>query len=412
MNEASFPLQRLKNVSENIFSIAVIACVLLMSLAPKMIVPAVLICILCLLISEVRHLQVRDLIAKSLVLIIVAFVISLSFYVLFETNIRSTKESLKTLLICVPFLVTYNLFIKTRYQFPNWLCIALPYIYFFSLILCLHQLSTNTSIKFLLGLSAENATERDFNDFVLSNVLFFWFVLAVHVRFSIRRLSWLTLLNMLLLLYIVIISSSETAKLCLIASSLIFFVSILIKQKTKLLIQTLILLSLLLISFIPTKLINQGLESSVINNIQVSLGDSALHRIDIWDHNLNLIKQKPLVGWGTSLGKELPGADTESFYSALVKRNDFSHTHNVFIQAAVCMGVLGTVLILFFLQLHLKKIEQATSVLQPYAYAAFTSWLCAWLVGISLWRSWCLVFLAFYMLCFALLLTKQNQADN
>ena len=397
MNTSSVNYFSKTSIVNTTFVVMLMCLVLLLSTSPKLISTIPVFFILCLLLFNIKDVRAKDFYSNYSYLLLGGLLLSLTLYILFDVKEQATMSLIKCLLLCMPFVVVFHILKKHRPPVPTLLGTALPVLYLFSLLMSLYQLNTEVSVKFLFGLSTEKGTERDFNDYVLSNMMFIWLCLIMG---SFSKHKWIKIINVVniaLLSYLVFISTSETAKVCLLLSVAFYFFCLYSEKHIKKLILFSLFVFLAALFIMPAHIVKQGPDSEVSKNILSTLGESALHRVDIWHYNSCLILQRPWTGWGTSRGNALPESAGKAFHSELVTRNDFTHPHNALLQVMLDLGVFGLVLIITVLFLVLNHAARFNAAYRPFIYAAIISFLCAWLVGVSLWRSWWLVYIAIYM---------------
>jgi putative inorganic carbon (HCO3(-)) transporter len=69
-----------------------------------------------------------------------------------------------------------------------------------------------------------------------------------------------------------------------------------------------------------------------------------LPRSQIWQANLDMIKERPLLGWGYGNYRKF----RDPFYERHPKADHTGHAHNTFLQIAVDSGLIGLAAFLFF----------------------------------------------------------------
>ncbi len=397
----------LNKLSVFLFGLAFLSFMFFFSTAPKLIAPVVCVLILCVLLTRIRYLNKKDF--DETIFYVFSFVlIFASISILLFNNLdQSMKQMAKAFILVSPFILLSNIHNRIGLTLSGFLSI-LPVLYCLSLVLLLIQLYTNISLKYFVGLSLERASARDFNDFVVANTMFFWFVMANRRN---NFLPWINYINLLLLLLIVIFSSSESAKLSLLLSSITFFLFFVFQHRIKAIIRLGVLLSLLAIFLVPGHIIRLGSNSAVASTIEQYFGESALHRIDIWQRCHELILEKPLLGWGSSANTDLPKAYQATFFNETMGNDLFAHPHNAFFQIQLELGIIGLLFFLFLLNKSLNSIASLHRSIHPYIYTSFVSIIAVWLVGASLWRSWWLVFIAMLYLCVRLLSSEYSQKE-
>lgn len=165
-------------------------------------------------------------------------------------------------------------------------------------------------------------------------------------NFNINRK--LSLLLIIFLTLIIVLVSSKNGWVTNILLHLFF--SIIILKNEKFNIKHLSIISLIIISFISIKQIpslnwraqefTKNFTSSSANSTS-----STSARLIAWKSSFELIKNKPLVGYGTGLSKiELNKIYLDKGHSSILNIN----AHNQFIQFQLDHGIIGTICLLFF----------------------------------------------------------------
>ncbi len=160
----------------------------------------------------------------------------------------------------------------------------------------------------------------------------------------------------------------------------------------------LIIISVILFIFLPPNLYNKPTfneafvrgESVIVENV---FQPSILHRIEIWDRCIELAKERPFFGWGISASRALPKTDQPSKYRTEHKRTDFMYPHNIFLQCWLELGLLGLIILLFWLNALLNWTGNLPIQQRPFYAAAIMSVLTIYAFGNPVWRSWWIVFL-------------------
>jgi O-antigen ligase len=80
-----------------------------------------------------------------------------------------------------------------------------------------------------------------------------------------------------------------------------------------------------------------------------------LNRSQIWQANLDMIKERPLFGWGYGNYKKF----REPYYQPYPAADTHAHAHNNFLQVWVDSGVVGLLAFLFLLSVVLRSGWQA-----------------------------------------------------
>ena len=91
--------------------------------------------------------------------------------------------------------------------------------------------------------------------------------------------------------------------------------------------------------------------------------DTNLPRSQIWQANLDMIQERPLLGWGYGNYKRF----RDSFYQRYPKADTTAHAHNNFLQMWVDGGLLGLSAFLFLFWSILKQGWRAYQQLPPEA---------------------------------------------
>ncbi|MEQ8288470.1 MAG: O-antigen ligase family protein [Gammaproteobacteria bacterium] len=128
--------------------------------------------------------------------------------------------------------------------------------------------------------------------------------------------------------------------------------------------------------------------------VQQLAQSSYLHRIEIWDRCIELIAERPLLGWGMAASLNLPKLNEPSKIQYGQKRTDFMYPHNVFIQCLLEYGAIGLALFLLWLNALINWISKTPAPLRAYYSAAFITTVTVYSFGFPMWRSWWIVFLA------------------
>lgn len=146
--------------------------------------------------------------------------------------------------------------------------------------------------------------------------------------------------------YLLVLSGSRNALICLFISTLLlikfkFFISlVLIFTFFVLITQLMPLISpeinILLEPYIPTKVFEK-----FKFNFSFSSSFLSYQRIEIWNKTINLLAEKPFMGWGASTFPII--------YAYYGGNSDAQHTHNIFLQLAYDYGILVSLIIIIFI---------------------------------------------------------------
>ena len=138
------------------------------------------------------------------------------------------------------------------------------------------------------------------------------------------------------------------------------------------------------------------------------LEPSHLHRLEIWDRCIDLIKDKPLFGWGLAGSYNLPELEEPSRVNPYTVRSDFLYPHNVFIQCLVDFGIIGLMLFLLWLNTLINCIGQLPLSSRSAYAAALVAIITVYSFGFPLWRSWWIVFLCVIAVYWSVLFSAEN----
>jgi O-antigen ligase len=135
------------------------------------------------------------------------------------------------------------------------------------------------------------------------------------------------------------------------------------------------------------------------------LQQTARHRLVIWNFTAERLLESPLVGIGASstyvLGPKLesanpPPADVE------LPETLSTHSHNIYLQTWLELGLIGAVLLTLFGLSLLRGISLLGPVLQPYAYATFASAVAMGSSSYGIWQVWYMALFAFSAVTFSI----------
>lgn len=189
----------------------------------------------------------------------------------------------------------------------------------------------------------------------------FAIIILVYKIFANRnsyKLSKKIFLSFLALLFFatIILANSKAGIIIAIISVFILLLQQLFKLKNKLTAISFIVLCALFIIFVwnkvPTVKYRFSVSLAALEKYKlekpINPEEGTLQRIVIWKHSLNAIKEKPLFGYGTgdlheTLDKKFK--EGKFFYGITTHLN----CHNQYLQTAVCIGIIGLMVLLFIL---------------------------------------------------------------
>ncbi|MGH8595709.1 MAG: O-antigen ligase family protein [Gammaproteobacteria bacterium] len=121
---------------------------------------------------------------------------------------------------------------------------------------------------------------------------------------------------------------------------------------------------------------------------------SILHRLDVWGMVGDLIRERPLLGYGFDNSRAIPPRTEISAVTGTV-RSVPMYPHNALLQAQLELGVVGIAGFYGCLLYLLRKSIAMPRVARASALAMVASSLSIWYVGYPLWRSTWIAWLAF-----------------
>lgn len=195
--------------------------------------------------------------------------------------------------------------------------------------------------------------------------------------------GWRWRLAAALLAAVAAISAGGAAALSLAMGCIAFVVIIVFARKGAVL---LVLLSVTVVMVMPALFSHVVTPNQVINALPV-LGDSAQHRLYIWEFVGNHVFEKPLGGWGLDASRSLAGGNSPApVGDALLPL----HPHNAAIQIWLELGLPGALIfagLLGFILLSTAKTPKGD------LRAATSTALVVTLMGIAMlsfgiWQSW------------------------
>ncbi len=126
---------------------------------------------------------------------------------------------------------------------------------------------------------------------------------------------------------------------------------------------------------------------------------SARHRINIWNFTAEKMLEQPFVGIGANmtyvLGPEIED-EMPNFGSDPLQKTLSIHSHSIFMQTWLELGVVGAALLTLAGLSILGAMGTLAPVLQPYAYATFASAAAMAASSYGMWQGW---FMAAFALC-------------
>jgi len=148
--------------------------------------------------------------------------------------------------------------------------------------------------------------------------------------------------------------------------------------------------SILLFLFIP-QIMSIFLQLDLLQANLQSLPPSWVERVDIWQHSVELISQKPVLGWGLNSSDFIENiADNTKTNLILL------HPHNIPLQLQLESGFIGGFLfstVLFAVYMKLTKIKKRNLVCA--LLASYSAFLVFSLVSFNAWHTWwlCTIFI-------------------
>lgn len=322
------------------------------------------------------------------------FVIVFSFinYSFFNSANDLFFKSTKAFLLILPFLLIFNYseIVKKSLITDKFIKILFIISTVCALLLCF-QLFSKDLIKNIL--QGEHTTIYELsaktNNFLNAFVVFVWCYLIIIKRV----LKKIYFLPVLIFSITILVGHSLAAKITLIFSISIFLLFFITKDKALTILKIIIILLVMSFFILPNALISNK-DNTIVTTLFDHLDQSTLHRLDIWDKNIELIRKKPILGWGTSNGEKLVFADETTFFNNDLSRNHFFYSHNIFLQITLELGLIGLFILLWQINYLLNSISKYSLDIQPYVYAMFIAALSIWMFSIPIWRSWWLIYLA------------------
>ncbi len=234
----------------------------------------------------------------------------------------------------------------------------------------------------------------DMNRGVCFLALMFWvFVLAVqniiedeHKRVLIPLAFWVIMLNLLINL------SSMSATLGFLASSLVFLMFCVFKEKLNKIIVVCIAIFMYLLPFSVHKI-----NPSALDERYESIPESAVHRLYIWNFSSEKILEKPYIGYGVGSSRYIDGGDKKIYNAENIpdeSRHGWVylpiHPHNNAINIALELGLIGLSLFTFFVSILIWKISKFSfsHVAKASAISMVIAYLSIGSTGFGVWQYW------------------------
>jgi exopolysaccharide production protein ExoQ len=180
---------------------------------------------------------------------------------------------------------------------------------------------------------------------------------------------------------VVFLGEGDSAKLALVVATLIYFITLVAKEKAVLALTGLIALGVLVAPVLPLKLIS----TAQVEASMPSLKHSALHRIKVWEFTATNISDKPFTGWGLDSSRNIPGGNQiitgSETYMPL-------HPHNGVLQIWLELGAPGAALMAALMLVALLGMRKFSPLNQAGATAAFMGGLVIVCLSFGIWQSW------------------------
>lgn len=245
---------------------------------------------------------------------------------------------------------------------------------------------------------------KKLNSIGIPYVLFFWIVLAVVSLIpewkKYRFLLWGGLA--ILAMAVAYLSDSQGGMLSLLIGMMIFWMTYLWPD----FIPKVIAALAALVGFImPLLVYIMGRLPDIWTKTDFLRHAAAAHRMQIWQTSVEGILHYPWLGWGlASSGMFRKRPDLPHLFAQRYVYDgklDFGyHSHNVFLQIWLDMGLLGAVVLSLFVFYFGRQILAIDKTLRPYAAALFTATLFIASVSYGAYRTWWLATLVILILAF------------
>jgi exopolysaccharide production protein ExoQ len=148
---------------------------------------------------------------------------------------------------------------------------------------------------------------------------------------------------------------------------------------------------------------------------------SAIHRLYIWKHSLNLISEKPVLGWGMNSARHMdkvPSAAAKEQETLpphpLFKASIPLHPHNGFLQIWLELGipgVLGYYLLYILIGAAIFKASSNTTY-RAAALAALASTFVVQQTAYGIWQQWMWAAIAWQAIIFIAIARTEKSADK
>ena len=245
----------------------------------------------------------------------------------------------------------------------------------------------------LVSIAADDMTRN-----ITSAALFLW--PATMLMIASRPKPWQILPAVLLVILtsaVVVLSQHESSKLALILGLVAFAISSARWGRRTVAVGWVIAC----LAVAPAALLAHRVGLQEAPGLQAS----ARHRINIWNFTAEKMVESPYVGIGANmtyvLGPQIED-ETPNFGSVELPQTLSIHSHNVFMQTWLELGVVGAALLTVAGLSILAAMASLAPVLQPYAYATFASAAAMAASSYGMWQSWFMGAFALCALLFAL----------
>jgi O-antigen ligase len=138
---------------------------------------------------------------------------------------------------------------------------------------------------------------------------------------------------------------------------------------------------------------------------------SIRHRIDVWDMTGELIRQRPLLGYGMDNSRSIPGRAEISTATGAPRAIPL-YPHNVLLQVQLELGMFGVLGFYVGLVYLVRRSLAMNRVGSASALAMIAAALSIWCVGYPLWRSTWITWLGFCAVAICVIAPPQNDAAS